>query len=129
MATEEMYEDDDFIINLSIEGTEYEDVEVKVTDPNRSIREQVNSIVSVFELPTVDCGKNPIQYLLSQIKNENDEPEIIDFEDEDGRDQTLLDYNIQPGDNLLLLSIPIAGYACPIPSIMENEWEQFCKDL
>lgn len=38
MATEEMYEDDEFIINLTIDGTEFEEVEVKVTDPNKTIR-------------------------------------------------------------------------------------------
>ena len=49
MATEEMYEEDEFIINLTIDGTEYEDVEVKVTDPNKTIRNQIARIVSVFE--------------------------------------------------------------------------------
>ena len=33
----------------------------------------------------------------------------VDFEDEDGREQTLMDYNIQPGDSLQLISVPIAG--------------------
>ena len=32
MVTEEMYEEEDFIINLTIDGTEFEEVEVKVTD-------------------------------------------------------------------------------------------------
>ena len=45
MATEEMYEDDEFIINLTIDGTEFEEVEVKVTDPNKTIRDQISSIV------------------------------------------------------------------------------------
>ena len=46
MATEEFY-DDEFIINLTIDGTSYEEVEVKVTDPNKTIRDQISSIVSV----------------------------------------------------------------------------------
>ena len=90
MATEEMYEDDEFIINLTIDGTEFEEVEVKVTDPNKTIRDQITSIVSVFELPKIDNGGNPIQYLLGQIMDEGD-------------------YNIQPGDHLHLISVPIAG--------------------
>lgn len=108
MATEEFY-DDEFIINLTIDGTEYDEVEVKVNDPNKTIRDQINSIVQVFELPKIDNGGNPIQYLLGQIVEDGDEPEILEFEDEYGREQALVDYNIQPGDHLHLISIPIAG--------------------
>lgn len=108
MANEEMFEDE-FIINLTIDGTSYEEVEVKVNDPNKTIRDQIASIVQVFELPKMDNGGNPIQYLLGQMLEEGDEPEILDFEDEDGREQALVDYNIQPGDHLHLISVPIAG--------------------
>ena len=127
MATEEMYEDDEFIINLTIDGTEFEEVEVKVTDPNKTIRDQITSIVSVFELPKIDNGGNPIQYLLGQIMEEGEEPEILEFEDEDGREQTLIDYNIQSGDHLHLISVPLAGYACPIPKEMEEEWNKILE--
>ena len=109
MANEEIYDEEEFIINLTIDGTEYEEVEVKVTDPNKTIRDQITSIVSVFELPKIDNGGNPIQYLLGQIMEEGEEPEILEFEDEDGREQALVDYNIQPGDHLHLISVPIAG--------------------
>ena len=108
MANEEFY-DEEFIINLTIDGTSYEEVEVKVTDPNKTIRGQISSIVQVFELPKMDNGGNPIQYLLGQMLDDGEEPEILDFEDEDGREQCLMDYNIQPGDNLHLISVPIAG--------------------
>ena len=74
MATEEFYEEEEFIINLTIDGTEFEEVEVKVTDPNKTIRDQITSIVSVFELPKIDNGGNPIQYLLGQIMEEGEEP-------------------------------------------------------
>lgn len=103
------YEDDEFIINLTIDGTSYEEVEVKVTDPNKTIRDQIASIVAVFELPKLDNGGNPIQYLLGQIMDDGEEPEILEFEDDEGREQALIDYNIQPGDHLHLISVPIAG--------------------
>ena len=103
------YYDDEFIINLSIEGSSLEEVEVKVTDPQKTIRDQISSIVQVFELPKMDNGGNPIQYLLGQVLDDDEEPKILDFEDEDGREQCLLDYNIQPGDRLQLISVPIAG--------------------
>ncbi len=108
MATEEFYEDE-FIINLTIDGTSFEEVEVKVTDPSKTIRDQISSIVSVFELPKIDNGGNPMQYLLGQIMDDGDEPVILEFEDEDGREQCLMDYNVQPGDHLHLISVPIAG--------------------
>lgn len=108
MADEEFYEDD-FIINLTIDGTEYEEVEVKVADPYKTIRDQISSIVQVFELPKMDGGGNPIEYQLFQMFEDDDEPFRLDFEDEDGREQCLMDYNIQSGDYLHLVSIPIAG--------------------
>lgn len=80
MAIEEMYEWDEFIIRLTIEGTDVVEEEVLVTDPNKTIRDQVASIVSVFELPETDCGGNPIEYLLGQIMDEGEEPEILEFE-------------------------------------------------
>lgn len=102
--------DDDFIIHLTIDGTEYEEVEVKVQDPYKSLREQVDSIVSVFELPKMDNGGNPIQYLLGQLLDENDDdPTILEFEDENGRECILDDYGIISGDQLHLISVPIAG--------------------
>lgn len=108
MNTNELY-DDEFIVNLTIDGTSFEEVEVKVTDPNKTIRDQISSIVQVFELPKIDNGGNPIQYLLGQIVGDGDEPVVFEFEDEDGREQALVDYNIQPGDHLHLISVPIAG--------------------
>ena len=109
MANEQLHEEDEFIINLTIEGTSYEEVEVKVSDPTNTIRDQISSIVAVFELPMLDNGGNPIQYLLGLIMEDCEEPEILEFEDEDGREQALIDYNIQPGDHLHLISVPIAG--------------------
>lgn len=109
MANEQLHEEDEFIINLTIDGTSYEEVEVKVSDPTKTIRDQISSIVAVFELPMLDNGGNPIQYLLGLIMEDCEEPEILEFEDEDGREQALIDYNIQPGDHLHLISVPIAG--------------------
>lgn len=109
MATEEIYQDDLFVINLTIDGTEFEEVEVEVTDPTLSIREQITRIVSVFKLPKIDNGGTPVEYLLGQIMDEGDEPNILQFEDADGREQAFVDYNIQPGDHLHLIKNPIAG--------------------
>ena len=122
MAREEFFEDE-FIINLTIEGTAYEDVEVNMTNPNKTICEQIESIVRVFELPKSDSCGTPIQYLLGQMLEDDEEPTILDFKDEDGNEQSILDYGIKPGDCLRLLSVP--AYACPIPAKIEKEWLQY----
>ena len=100
---------DDFIINLSIEGTEFEEVEVKVEDPHRSIRELINNIIREFELPKMDNGGNPIEYFLGRMGENDEDPFIFQFEDDNGYEQCLLDYNVNPGDNLLLVRNIIAG--------------------
>ena len=107
-SNDEFYEDV-FPIHLTIDGTSYEEVKVKVSDPYKTIRDLINSIVKVFELSKMDDGCNPIQYLLCQMLEDEEEPMILEFEDEDGREQCLMDYNVQPGDNLHLISVPIAG--------------------
>lgn len=108
MANEEFYEDE-LIINLTIAGSAYEDVEVKVSDPNKTIRDQISSIVQVFELPKVDVCGNPIEYLLGQVLEEGGEAEILEFEDEDGNEQSLMDYDIKNGDHLHLMQPALYG--------------------
>lgn len=101
--------EDDFIIILTIDGTEYEEEECEVTDPNKTIRQLIASIIVAFDLPKIDGAGNPLQYLLGLTNENDDEPEIIEIEDENGREQTLADYGILPGDHLHLISVPIAG--------------------
>ncbi|MBR6981771.1 MAG: hypothetical protein IKH88_18335 [Prevotella sp.] len=101
--------EDDFIINLSIEGSSFEEVEVKVEDPNRNIRDLINNIVREFELPKMDNGGAPIEYMLGQVLPDEEEPKIFHFEDEDGYELCLLDYDVKPGDHLSLVRNIIAG--------------------
>lgn len=122
--TAEVISDNKFIINLTIDGTSFEGVEVIVPEPNKTLREQINRIVSVFELPVMDTCGNPMQFLLGQIMGE--ELVILELKDEDGREQCLMDYNVQSGDYLHL--IPVPAYACPIPMEMEREWVLYCMN-
>ena len=108
MTDQEFYQEE-FIVMLTIDGTSYDEIEVKVTDPNKTIRDQINSIVQVFELPKMDNGGNPITYLLGRIEDDSDTPDILEFDDANGREQTLTDYNVQSGDRLHLISRAIAG--------------------
>ena len=102
---EEFYEDE-IIVNLTIGDASYE---VRITDPQKTIRDQINTIVQVFKLPKLDNGGNPIRYLLGQFMEGGEESKILDFEDENGCERCLIDYNIQSGDNFELVAVPIAG--------------------
>ena len=83
MTDQEFYQEE-FIVMLTIDGTAYDEIEVKV-------------------------GGNPIQYLLGKLMDGDEEPAVLEFEDEDGREMALVDYDIQPMDHLHLISVPIAG--------------------
>ncbi len=107
-ACNEIYIDEDFYVFLTIEGTSVENVRVKVSNPWDPLKILIKRIIAVFKLPKLDGGGCPVQYLLGQIMDDG-EPEILQFEDEEGREQALIDYNIQPGDHLHLISVPICG--------------------
>ena len=118
------YENEDlFLIHLNIEGTEYEDVEVLVSDPNKTIRDTISSIIQVFTLPKTYDGGYPMEFRLGRI-TEDGETEFLYPEDEEGFEMSLIDYGIQPGDRLQVHAIPIAGYGCPIPSKMIEDYRK-----
>lgn len=108
---------EDLIVNLTIEGTEYQEIEVTVSDPNKTIREQIDSIVRVFELPTYLSNGLPRQYLLGLFMQGEEEPVILDFEDEEGNQQSIMDYNIKNGDHLHLIQPPL--YGCTMDDVEE----------
>ena len=99
----------EFIITLTIDGTKYEEVEVNISNMDKSLKEQINKIVEVFELPKTNGSGEPIQYQLGRAQNGNEESEIFELEDEKGREQCFRDYKIKPGDHLHLFRDPIAG--------------------
>lgn len=101
-------DDDRFNILIDIEGSDISDQEITI-DPYLSIRELRDEVVKAFHLPRFDNWENPIQYLLGFPGQHEEDPEILDFEDEDGREQCIMDYAVQPGDRFILLSVPIAG--------------------
>lgn len=101
----------DFIVFLTVEGTDYQNIECIISNPYLPIKDLIERIVKKLALPKIDNGGNPIQYLLCQHLNDDNEPEILEFEDEEGTEQALVDYNIKPGDQLILTDLPIAGGA------------------
>lgn len=125
-------ENDDFFIYLTIEGTPIENVKMEVADPMKTIREQINSIEEIFHLSKMDRGY-PFIYSLGLVEDDIDSPHILEFDDADGREQTLIDYNVQPGDHLSLISIPVAG-GCPFtffpsPKEKRNIWQSLIEGI
>ena len=114
-----MKSNDPLIVNLTIEGTEYEDMEVAVSNPRKTIRQQVESIIKVFELPTNGYDGRPIDYFLGKMMMDDyeEEPFLMSFEDEDGKEMTLLDFDVKSGDHIALVRNVLYGSAIiwPIP--------------
>ena len=96
--------DDDFIVKLSIEGTNYENVEVQVTDPGLPIHDLINNIIREFSLPRMNEAGAPIEYCLF-IEGE---PGILEAKDENDHKFCLLDYDVKPGIHLLLVRKPVS---------------------
>jgi len=110
---------DDLYVQLTIEGTEYENVEVFITKPDRTIKEQIDRIIDVFKLPRyyVD-GITTRRYLLGVFEDDDEDPVILEYENEEGQQKTLLDYDIKSGNHLCLLAEIL--YGCPIPTEIDN---------
>ena len=54
---------DDYFVFLTVEGTSIENVKVRVSNPWRSLKEQIKRIVGVFRLPWFDAvGSCPISF-------------------------------------------------------------------
>ena len=118
--TNELIYDDELIVHLTIEGTEYQDIEVTVSNPNKTIREQIDSIVRVFELSKNFPNGMPRQYLIGLLTEDDEEPEILEFEDENGNEQSFRDYHIKKGDHLHLIEPPL--YGCPMKDDEKDEY-------
>ena len=101
-------EQGEFIISLTIEYPEYDKIDVKIINPNKSIRATIDKMIDVFQLPKIDRFGLQIPYVLG-IYEELEEPIILEFEDEVGNAMSLLDYDIKPGDHLVLFVVPYLG--------------------
>lgn len=100
---------DDFFVYLTIQDTDFENITTKIPNPCDTIRNIVDGILQDFNLQKMDRWGNPCQYLLGKGTANEEEPDILEFEDNYGHEQTILDYNVWPGDHLHLIAVPIAG--------------------
>ena len=109
-ALNQGHAEDKFSILLDIEVTDIYDQEI-IINPDLSVRELIHRIVIAFKLPLLDIAENPVHYILARYVQDSEEPTELDCEDEDGRELSISDYDIQPGDRIIVISVPIAGGA------------------
>jgi len=62
----------------------------------------------MFNMPEMDMGNNPMYYFLTRVSNDG-QTEILKPKNREKENQTLSDYNIKSGDELIIQSKPIAG--------------------
>lgn len=105
MENENLF-DSELIVTLKIGE---EENEVMIEDLNKTIRDEVATIVNVFNLPKLDGGGNPVIYELYKIEPGNPEGILLRTEDENGDEMAMIDFDIKRGDYLELVQVPIAG--------------------
>ena len=90
-------------------------VGMRVENPMQSIKITIDNIKKearnepekLWYLPEMDAGDNIIRYYLGR-KNENGKDEILK-EKREGFEQSLFDYGVKEGDQLILIKKVIAG--------------------
>lgn len=79
---------------------------MKIENLAKSVNEVLKEIVEALQLSWRDGGGNPITYHLGRNTGEDEEILRPKFR---GNEQTLLDYEIKTGDELILIKEVIAG--------------------
>lgn len=79
---------------------------MKIENLAKSVNEVLKEIVEALQLSWRDGGGNPITYHLGRNTGEDEEILRPKFR---GNEQTLMDYEIKTGDELILIKEVIAG--------------------
>ncbi len=79
---------------------------MKIENLTKSVGEALKEIVEALQLSWRDGGGNPITYHLGRNTGSDEEILRPKFK---GKEQTLYDYSIKPGDELILIKEVIAG--------------------
>ena len=98
-----------FWVTLTIDGTQYENHAVEISNPEKTIWEFINAIIEKFELPKRDEQGYPIIYQLAKM--EGQEWHISEAENEHCR---IGDW-VKPNDQLRLVTIEtqrVQDYSC-----------------
>ncbi len=90
--------------SVMVDADPYNTIEHFIEETKRQAKENIDKM---FNMPELDMGGNPMYYFLTRVKN--GQTEILKPKNKEKENQTLDDYNINSGDELIIQSKPIAG--------------------
>jgi len=90
--------------SVVVDTNPYKTIEYFIEETKRQAKENP---VEMFNMPELDMGNNPMYYFLTRVKN--GKTEILKPRNKEKENQTLDDYNVKSGDELIIQSKPIAG--------------------
>ena len=90
--------------SVLVETNPYNTIEHFIEETKKKVKEHPTEM---FNMPEVDMGNNPMYYFLTRLKD--GQTEILKPKNREKNNQTLEDYKISAGDELIIQSKPIAG--------------------
>ena len=90
--------------SVLVETNPYNTIEHFLEETKKQAKENP---IEMFNMPELDMGNNPMFYFLTRIKNK--QTEILKAKNKEKENQTLDDYGVKSGDELIIQSKPIAG--------------------
>lgn len=109
MENNEEFFDERLLVKLTIAGTNVEEELVEITDPNRTVHDTIVKMMESYQLPKMDPDGNIRIYQLARMNEETGEKQILEQENENGEEMSLIEYNIDRDDHLYLMYTPLAG--------------------
>ena len=91
--------------SVGVETNPYNTIEHFIEETKRQAKANPTEM---FNMPELDMGNNPMYYFLTRVNKEN-QAEILKPKNRAKENQTLDDYGIVSGDELIIQSKPIAG--------------------
>jgi hypothetical protein len=92
--------------SVLVETNQYNTIEHFIEETKNQAREMPDELS--FNMPEMDEGNNPVRYLLTRNKDGKTE-EILKAQNRQKDNQTLADYGVVSGDELIMVSVPIGG--------------------
>lgn len=90
--------------SVLVETNPYNTIEHFIDETKKQAKENPE----MFNMPELDMGNNPMYYFLTRVKRDG-QTEILKPRNKEKENQTLDDYDVNSGDELIIQSKPIAG--------------------
>jgi len=90
--------------SVAVETNPYNTIERFIEETKKQAKENPDKL---FNMPELDKGDNPLHYRLTRVKNGKNE--ILKSKNKQNENQTLDDYGVKDGDELIIVVIPKAG--------------------